>query len=114
MTFRCCKLPYVGQLLVDQPGRFAAPSPVCSVLHKLRGYSVCLNGAQARGASRLGSKFLDGAPRLAARVRDVEGIDSLLPSLLLLLFYMFVIIFQLRHMFENDLFSIYAHCIHLM
>jgi len=40
---------------------------------------------RARGASRPASKFVDGSPRLAARVRDVDGICSVLPSLLFFL-----------------------------
>ena len=47
---------------------------------------VFRDGAQARGASRPASEFVDGAPRLAARVREVDVVDSLLPLLLLLLF----------------------------
>jgi len=39
----------------------------------------------AGGASRPANKFVDGSPRLAARVREVDGVDSFLPSLLLLL-----------------------------
>jgi len=35
-------------------------------------------------ASRPASKFIDGALRLAAGVQKVDGIDSFLPSLLLL------------------------------
>jgi len=30
--------------------------------------------------SRPASEFVDGAPRLAARVREVDGIDSFFPS----------------------------------
>jgi len=41
--------------------------------------------AQAKGASRPASKFADGSPRLAARVREVDGIYCFLPSHLLLL-----------------------------
>ena len=78
VTLRCRNLPYVGQLLVDESGRFTIPSPVCPVLHKLR------DGAQARGASRPASKFIDGSPCLAARVREVDGVDRFLPSLWLL------------------------------
>jgi len=85
VTFRCRNLPQVGQQLLDQPGELAAPSPVCPHLHELRGDGVCRDGAQARGASRPASKFVDGFPRLVARVREVDEIDSFLPSLLLLL-----------------------------
>jgi len=40
-----------------------------------------LRWAQAKGASRFASKFIDGAPRLAAGVREVDGIDSFPPLL---------------------------------
>ena len=40
-------------------------SPVCPVLHELRGDRICWDGAQARRASRPASKFVDGSPRLA-------------------------------------------------
>jgi len=57
------------------------------VLHELPGDGEwSLDGAQARGASRPASKFVDGAPSLAARVREIDGIDNFLPSVLLLLF----------------------------
>ena len=61
-------------------------SLVCPVLHELWGDRDCRDGAQVRGASRPDSKFIDGAPRLVAGVREVDGIDSFFPSLLLLLF----------------------------
>ena len=86
VTLRCRNLPHVGQLLVDEPGELADPSSVFPVLHELRGDGVCRDRAQARGASRPASKFVDRSPRLAARVREVSGIDRFLPSLLLLLF----------------------------
>ena len=70
---------------MDEPGGFAAAGPVCPVLHELRGNGICRGGAQARGASRLASKFVDCSPHLAARVREVDGVDSFHPSLLLLL-----------------------------
>ena len=38
-----------------------------------------------RGASRPASKFVDCSPRLSARIPEVDGDDSFLPSLLLLL-----------------------------
>ena len=85
MTLRCWNLPYVGQILVDEPGGLAAPGLVCPVLHELRGDGICRDGAQARGASRPASKFVDCSSRLAAGVREVDGVDSFLPSLLLLL-----------------------------
>jgi len=75
----------VGQLLVDQPGGNLVPGPVCPVLHELRGDEVCRDGALVKGASKPSRKFVDGSPRLAVRVREVDGIDSFLPSLLLLL-----------------------------
>jgi len=56
-----------------------------NVLHELRGDGVCQDGALVKGASRPASKFVDGSPRLAARVREVDGIHCFLPSLLLLL-----------------------------
>ena len=52
---------------------------------QLRDYGVCRDGAQARGASRPASKFVDGSLGLAARVREVDVINSFLPSLLPLL-----------------------------
>jgi len=85
VTLRCWNLPKVGQLLVDEPGGLAAASPLCPVLHELRGDGICRDGAQARGASRPASKVVDGYPHLAARVREFDGVDSFLPSLLLLL-----------------------------
>ena len=68
VTPRCWDLPQVGQLLIDQPGGLAPASPVCPVLHKLRGHGVFRDGAQARAAPRPASKFVDCYPRLAARV----------------------------------------------
>ena len=35
VTVRCWNLAHVGQLLVDEPGTFAIPSPVCPVIHEL-------------------------------------------------------------------------------
>jgi len=60
-------------------------SPVCPVLYDLRGDGVCRDGALAKGVSRPASMFVNGSPRLAARVREVDGVDSFLLSLLLLL-----------------------------
>ena len=80
MTLKCWNLPEVRQLFVDEPGGLTAASLVCPVLHKLRGDGICLDGAQARGASRAASKFADCSPRLAAGVREVDGVDSFLPS----------------------------------
>ena len=54
---------------------------MCLVLHQLRGDGICLDGAHAGGASRSASKFVDGSPRLAARVQEVDGVDSFLTSL---------------------------------
>jgi len=75
-----------GRTAFDRPGRLAAHGPVCPVLHELPGDGVYQNGAQARGASRPVTKFVDGSPHLAARVREVDRIKSFLPSLLVLLF----------------------------
>ena len=77
---RLLRIPLVVRpmLLVDEPGGLAVPRPVCPVLHELRGDGVCREGAQARGASRPASEFVDGSPYLAARVREVDGIDSFL------------------------------------
>ena len=49
---------------------------MCPVLSKLRVNGVCRDRAQARGASRPASKFVDGSPSLAARVLEVNGIDD--------------------------------------
>ena len=81
----CWNLPQVGQLFVDEPGGLAAAGLVCPVLHDLRGDGIYRDGAQARGVSRPASKFVDLSPGLAARVREVDGVDSFLPSLMLLL-----------------------------
>ena len=86
VTLRCWNLPWVGQFLVDEPGGLGTPGPVCPVLHELRGDGVCRDVAQARGAPRPASKFVDVSPRLTPRLREVDGIISFLPSLLLLLF----------------------------
>jgi len=43
---------------------------------------MCRDKALAKGALRPASAFVDGSPRIAAGVRDVGGIDSVLPSLL--------------------------------
>ena len=45
---------------------------MCPVLHKLRDDGICRDGAQAKGAPRPASEFVDGAPRLATKVRDVK------------------------------------------
>jgi len=60
-------------------------SLVCPDLHQLRGDGICLDGAHTGGAYRPASKFDDGSPRFTAGVREVGGVDSFLPSLLLLL-----------------------------
>jgi len=86
VTLRCRNLPLVGQVLVDEPGGLAAPGPVCPVLHELQGDGVCCALSQVIGASMHASKFVDGSPRIAARLQEVDGINSFLPSLLLLLF----------------------------
>ena len=39
-----------------------------------------------KGASSPASKFVDGASRLTVRVQELDGINSFLPSLLVLLF----------------------------
>jgi len=85
VSLRCWNLPSVGQLLADQPGGLLVLGPMCPVLHELRGDGVCRVRALAKGASRPASKFVNGSPRLAARMREVDGIDSFFPSLLLLL-----------------------------
>jgi len=62
---------------VDEPGGLAAPG------HEAMDFAE----TDLRGrASKPASKFIDGAPRLAAGVREVNGIDSFLSSFLLLLF----------------------------
>jgi len=86
VTLGCRNLPQVVMLLVDEPGGLAAPSLVCPVLHELQGDVVCRDVAYAIGASRPASKFVYGSPRLAARVREVDGVYCFLQSLLLLLF----------------------------
>ena len=85
VTFWCCNLPWVGQLLVDEPGGLAIPSSLFPIRRELWRDGVRRDGAQARGVSRPASKFVDGYPRPAARVREVDGIDCFLPSLLPLL-----------------------------
>jgi len=62
------------------------PDRMFPVLHKLRGHGDFRDRAHAKGASRPASEFVDGAPRLAGRVREVDGVESFLPSLMLLLF----------------------------
>jgi len=59
---------------------------MCSVLHELPGAGVRRDWTQARGASGPASECIDSPPRLAAGVREVDGIDSFLPSLLFLFF----------------------------
>ena len=59
MTLRCWNLPQVGQLLVDEPGGLVVAGLVCPVLHELPGDRICRDGAQARGASRPASKFVE-------------------------------------------------------
>jgi len=87
----CLRIPQVLEsftertAFVDEPGGLVAPCPVCPVLHDLRRYGVC-HGAHTREVSRPVSKFVDGAPLLAVRVREVGGINGFLPSLLLLMF----------------------------
>jgi len=85
VTLRCWNLPYVGQLFVGEPGGLTVASLVCPVLHQMRGDGICRDGAHAGGASRPASKFVDGSPRLAAGVREVDGVDSFLPPPLFLL-----------------------------
>jgi len=85
VTLRCWNLPLVGQLFVDEPSGLAVASLVCPVLHQLRGDGIFRDGEHAGGASRPASKFVDCSPHLVAGVREVDGVDSFLPSLLLLL-----------------------------
>ena len=75
-----------------EPGGLAVASLVCPVLHQLRGDGICRDGAYMVGESRPASKFVDCSPRLSdcsprlvAGVREVDGVDSFLPTLLLLL-----------------------------
>jgi len=75
VTLRCRNLPLVGQVLVDETGGLTAPGPVCPVLHELRGDGVCRDRAQGRGASMHASKLIGGPPRIAARLREVDGIE---------------------------------------
>jgi len=86
VTIRCWNLPQVGQLFVDEPGGLTATGLVCPVLYELRSNGICQDRTKARGASRPDSHFVDDfSPRPAAGVREVDGVDSLLPSLLFLL-----------------------------
>jgi len=62
------------------------PGRMFPVLYKLRGHGVFRDLAHAKTASRPSSDFVDGAPRLAGRVRQVDRVESFLPSLMLLLF----------------------------
>jgi len=59
---------------------------VCPILHELRGDGVCRDRGLVKGASSPASKFVDGASRLTVRVQELDGINSFLPSLLVLLF----------------------------
>jgi len=52
MTLWFWDLPQAGQLLVNKPGKLAAPSPVCLVLHKLRDNGVCRDWAVGTGKRR--------------------------------------------------------------
>ena len=72
-------------MFVDEPGGLMPAGLVCPVLHELRGDGICRDGALARGASRPASKFVECSPRLATEAQEVDGVDSFLPSLLLLL-----------------------------
>ena len=72
--------------MVSRKVVLAAAVLVCPFLHELRGDGFCRDGAQARGTSRPASKFIEGVPRLAVRVREVDRIDSFLPLLLFLLY----------------------------
>ena len=85
VTLRCWNLPYVKQLFLDKPGSLAAAGFVCTVLHELRADGIFRDEAQVRGVSRPASKFVDCSPCLAAIMQDVDGVDSFLPLLLLLL-----------------------------
>ena len=85
MTITCWNLPQVGQLFVDEPCGLATTGLVCLVLYELRSDGICRNRAQARGVPRPASNFVDFSPRPAAGVRAVDGVNSFLPSLLLLL-----------------------------
>jgi len=55
------------------------------ILHELRDDGISRDRALAKGASMPASTFVNGSPRLAARLREVDGIYCFLPSLLLLL-----------------------------
>jgi len=68
------------QLLVDEPGGLVAAGSVCPVLNELRDDGICRDGAQVRGASRPTCKFADCSARLVVGVREVDGVDSFLPS----------------------------------
>jgi len=63
VTLRCWNLPQAGQLFVDEPGGLAVYSHVCPVLLQLRGDGICRDGAQAGGASRPASKFVNCSPQ---------------------------------------------------
>jgi len=66
--------------LVDSQSQSCVP-----FLHELwRGWSLVGRGTGKR-SSRSASKFIDGAPHLAAGVREIDEIDSFFPLLLLLL-----------------------------
>ena len=81
---RYCDPRVLGSSLVCtascwQTWKTPGPSPVCPILHNLRGHGACRDGTQARGASRPSSEFVDGAPRLAAREREVDGSNRFPP-----------------------------------
>jgi len=82
VTLRSWDRPYVGEVLVDKPGRHVAHSPVCPVRHKLRGDEVCRNETQVREASRTASEFVDGAQRLRQECKKYRqaGYSQLLIS----------------------------------
>ena len=85
VTLMCWNLPWVVQLLVDEPGGLAAAGPVCPILYELRADGIFRDGAQVRRAWMPASRLVDCFPRLAVTVREVDGVDSFLPSFLLLL-----------------------------
>jgi len=76
----------VGQLHVAGPGGLAASGPLCTVLHKLWSDGVLEMGHRRKERPDLPVCLVMVLPSLAARLRDVDEINSCLPLLLFLLF----------------------------
>jgi len=74
------------QLLAEEPRGLGPRSYEPRSSQVTRRWSLPREGTGERSVQTSARQFIDGVPRLAAQLREVDGIDNLFSSLLFLLF----------------------------